>query len=48
MDDVWNYHAAANVSPPSMFSHVGLNKRYRRCNSLEDYERKAQAAALRR
>ncbi len=45
MDDVWNYHAGGErFTTVNVFSE-GLNKRYGAATSLEDYERKAQAAA---
>jgi exo-1,4-beta-D-glucosaminidase len=45
IDDVWNYHAGGErFTTVNVFSD-GLNRRYGPATSLEDYERKAQAAA---
>jgi len=45
MDDVWNYHAGGERFTTVNVFTDGLNKRYGAATSLEDYERKAQAAA---
>src|SRR4030095_12374668 len=45
MDDVWNYHAGGErFTTVNVFTDA-LNRRYGAATSLEDYERKAQAAA---
>ena len=45
MDDVWNYHAGGERFTTVNVFTDGLNRRYGTAASLEDYERKAQAAA---
>lgn len=45
IDDVWNYHAGGERFTTVNVFTDGLNKRYGPATSLEDYERKAQAAA---
>jgi exo-1,4-beta-D-glucosaminidase len=45
MDAVWNYHAGGERFTTVNVFTDGLNKRYGPATSLEDYERKAQAAA---
>jgi exo-1,4-beta-D-glucosaminidase len=45
IDDVWNYHAGGERFTTVNVFTEGLNKRYGTATSLEDYERKAQAAA---
>ena len=45
IDDVWNYHAGGERFTTVNVFNDGLNKRYGPATSLEDYERKAQAAA---
>jgi len=45
MDDVWNYHAGGERFTTVNVFTDGLNRRYGAATSLEDYERKAQAAA---
>jgi exo-1,4-beta-D-glucosaminidase len=43
IDDVWNFHAGGErFTTINVFSD-GLNRRYGTANSLDDYERKAQA-----
>ena len=45
IDDVWNFHAGGERFTTVNVFTDGLNKRYGTATSLEDYERKAQAAA---
>jgi len=45
IDDVWNYHAGGERFTTVNVFNDGLTKRYGPSTSLEDYERKAQAAA---
>src|SRR5215475_10810579 len=45
IDDVWNYHAGGERFTTVNVFTEGLNHRYGPATSLEDYERKAQAAA---
>jgi exo-1,4-beta-D-glucosaminidase len=45
MDDVWNYHAGGERFTTVNVFTDGLSRRYGTATSLEDYERKAQAAA---
>jgi exo-1,4-beta-D-glucosaminidase len=45
IDDVWNFHAGGERFTTVNIFTDGLNKRYGTATSLEDYERKAQAAA---
>jgi exo-1,4-beta-D-glucosaminidase len=45
IDEVWNYHAGGERFTTVNVFTDGLNKRYGTATSLEDYERKAQAAA---
>jgi exo-1,4-beta-D-glucosaminidase len=45
IDDVWNYHAGGERFTTVNVFNDGLNRRYGPASSLEDYERKAQAAA---
>jgi exo-1,4-beta-D-glucosaminidase len=45
MDEVWNYHAGGERFTTVNVFTDGLNRRYGTATSLEDYERKAQAAA---
>jgi exo-1,4-beta-D-glucosaminidase len=45
IDDVWNYHAGGERFTTVNIFTDGLNRRYGPATSLEDYERKAQAAA---
>ena len=45
IDDLWNYHAGGERFTTVNVFTEGLNKRYGTSTSLEDYERKAQAAA---
>ncbi len=45
MDAVWNYHAGGERFTTVNVFTDGLNRRYGTATSLEDYERKAQAAA---
>ena len=45
MDEVWNYHAGGERFTTVNVFTDGLNKRYGKATSLEDYERKAQATA---
>jgi len=45
MDAVWNYHAGGERFTTVNVFTDGLNRRYGPATSLEDYERKAQAAA---
>ena len=45
MDEVWNYHAGGERFTTVNVFTDGLNRRYGMASSLEDYERKAQAAA---
>jgi exo-1,4-beta-D-glucosaminidase len=45
IDDVWNFHAGGErFTNVNVFTH-GLNRRYGKASSLDDYERKAQAMA---
>jgi len=45
IDDVWNFHAGGErFTNVNIFTH-GLNRRYGKATSLDDYERKAQAVA---
>src|SRR6266436_3191321 len=43
IDDVWNYHAGGERFTTINVFTDGLNRRYGRATSLDDYERKAQA-----
>jgi len=43
IDDVWNYHAGGERFTTVNIFTDGLNRRYGRTSSLDDYERKAQA-----
>ena len=45
IDDVWNYHAGGERFTTVNVFNEGLNRRYGPATSLEDYQRKAQAAA---
>lgn len=45
IDDVWNYHAGGERFTTVKVFTDGLNRRYGTATSLEDYLRKAQAAA---
>jgi exo-1,4-beta-D-glucosaminidase len=45
IDDVWNYHAGGERFTTVNVFNDGLNHRYGPATSLEDYQRKAQAAA---
>jgi exo-1,4-beta-D-glucosaminidase len=45
IDDVWNYHAGGERFTTVNVFNDGLNRRYGPATSLEDYQRKAQAAA---
>jgi exo-1,4-beta-D-glucosaminidase len=45
IDEVWNYHAGGERFTTVNVFTDGLNKRYGTATSLEDYQRKAQAAA---
>ena len=45
IDDVWNYHAGGERFTTVNVFNDGLNRRYGPSTSLEDYQRKAQAAA---
>jgi exo-1,4-beta-D-glucosaminidase len=45
IDDMWNFHAGGERFTTVNVFTDGLNKRYGTATSLEDYERKAQAAA---
>jgi len=45
IDDVWNFHAGGERFTNVNIFTDGLNRRYGKATSLDDYERKAQAVA---